>query len=305
MSGLAVAIAGYLLVVGPVLVFFARNPEIVNARAKSVWITVPDIWHHTAKKYGLPDSDVHGVIREQIKESAECFWRFNDHSTQFGIERNMLEPIAGILLILGLVYAAWHAGQMALLFVLGWGLGYIAAGALTVDPPFSGRIVGLTLPAAVLGGLALDRAFRLLPRGRSWQILAVVAGLALTVASGAHNWRDYLAWGTNPRFAQPQIHVARFLMAQAPKYQVRLASNNFGWALREFEFLLPDREGESLAHDALASGLIAWPDSPTIFILMPEYWSFGETLQRRYPAGRLVDGSISPMKGTFWAFFTE
>jgi len=303
--GLSIAVIGFLLVMGPTLFFFARNREIVNARTRSVMVFDPPVWHHTANKYGIAESDVAGVMREQFKRSAEAFWRFNDSATQFGIERNMLEPIGGILLILGLGYAAWNFWRPVLAFIVVWGLGYVIAGALTVDPPFSGRIVGLTLPVAVLGGLALDRALRLVPRGRFWSALAVVFGLALTAASGARNWHDYVAWGTNPRFTQGQLHVARFLMTQPAKYQVRLASRFFGWKVRELEFLQPDRAGESLDPHAIANNSIAWPESPTIFVLMPEYRSLAQTLQIRYPRGRLVDGSIPPMKGVFWAFFTE
>ena len=303
--GLAIGLVGFLIVVGPVVVFFARNPEIVNARARQVLLSDPGAWRHTASKYGLADSDIVAVMREQIKRSAESFWRFGDSAAQFGIQRNSLAPIAGILLILGLGYAVWHPGRPALLFVLGWGLGYVVAGALTGDPPFSGRMVGLTLPAAVLCGVALDRALRLLPRGREWGKIALVVGLAVTVESGLRNWHDYVAWGTDPHTALPEVHVGRFLMTQPRKYEVRLASRGFGWKLREHEFMLPDRKGEWLAPDVIASGSIVWPQSPTIFILMPEYRSFAETLQRRYPNGRLVDGSIPPMKGVFSAFFTE
>jgi hypothetical protein len=244
-------------------------------------------------------------MREQIRRAAQAFWRFNDGATQFSIGRNMLEPIAGVLLIFGLGYVFWHFGRPALLFVLGWAAGYIVASALTVDPPFSGRLVGLTLPVAILSGVALDRALRLFPRARHWGVLTMLAGLTLIAMSGARNWRDYVAWGTDPRTAHPPIQIARFLMQQPAKYQVRLASRSFSWDVRELKFLLPHRVGESLDPVAIAEGRVLWPRAPVIFILSPEYQSLADTLRKLYPRGRLVDGSLPPLRGIFWAYFTE
>jgi 4-amino-4-deoxy-L-arabinose transferase-like glycosyltransferase len=300
-GGLSIAAVGVLVVVGPTLVFFARNHEVFYSRSRAVMLFEPGVWHHSAKKYFLADSDVAGVVREQFRRSAEAFWRFNDSAGQFSIERNMLEPIGGILLILGLGYAAWHLGRAVVAFIVVWGLGYVIVGTLTVDPPFSGRIVGLTLPVAMLGGLALDRALRLLPRSRFWPAFAVLLGLAVTAASGARNWHDYVVWGKNPRYTTGRIHIARFLMIQPAKYQVRMADP----ASAESEFLLPNRRRASLAPDVTASGSSEWPESPTIFILSPGDRLLAETLQHRYPRGRMVDGSIPPLEGIFWAFFSE
>lgn len=304
-GGLVIAVIGFLIVIGPTTVFFARHPEIVNDRTRAVLIFNPDVWHHTAAKHGLAVSDVRGVFAEQVRRSAEGFWRFNDSATQFNLERNMLEPIAGILLILGIGYAVSHPRSTPLLFVVGWGLGYVLAGALTVDPPFSGRIVGLTLPIAILGGLALDRILRLLPRGRFWAPVGLGVGLLVAILSAARNWHDYVAWGSDPRTARPPVHIARFLQAQPLKYQVRLASRDISWKIRELQFLLPDRAGDSLNVEEISKGVIAWPDRPTIFILTPEFRSLAEALRVHYPNGRLIDGSPTPMKGLFWAFLTE
>lgn len=303
--GVGVAVAGLLLGMGPALVYFARKSHDFTARTQDVLLTTPDVWTHTAAKYGLERADVAGVLWQQVQRAGLGFWRFSDGTTQFGIERPMLDPLAGGLLLLGIGYALWRLRQPAALLLLGWGLGYIAAAATTVDPPGSTRMLGIVAPAALLGGLALDRGLRVLLPGRRWTIAALALGLVTVGVSMGITWRDYVAWGTSGRSVELRTHIARFLMAQPADIPIVMISSDYGWKDRDFEFLLPDHTGMSIAAEVVAKDATALPPGRLIVILGQEALPLVALLQERYPAGRLIDGSIPPVRNAFHAFLIE
>ena len=305
-GGLAVSVVGLMLTLGPSLAYYAQNPHKYNERTQDVLVTGAGAWSHTAAKYGLSTDNTAGIMAEQTRRGLLGFWRYYDQATQFGIQRPWLEPVAGLLLILGLGVLLWHGRRRpALLLVAAWLGGYLASNVITLDPPTSQRVVGATLPLAILCGLALERGLRLLPEARAWRAVALALGLAVVLTSATLNWRDYLDWATSGRTMLPRVHVARFLMDQPPAYQARVISEHYQWRDREFAFLLPGRQGASVKAEAVMNGQIDWPEEPTIFILAPEARNLAPVLQARYPQGRLVDGSYPPALGVFWAFFTR
>src|SRR5947209_19943052 len=141
----------------------------------------------------------------------------------------MLDPVAGALLVLGLGYAIWNIRRPAFQLLLVWVAGYVVSVALTVDPPPSARLVGMTLPIAILNAVALNRILEFLPRGRRGAVAALVIGLVVVLASGVRNWRDYANWAQDPKTATPRMHVVRFPWRMPPDYQVRTVSHAFGW----------------------------------------------------------------------------
>src|SRR5262249_20124053 len=151
---------------------------------------------------------------QQLARSGLALWRYWDAATQFGMQRQWLDPLAGALLLLGLGYALIHLRRPGVALVLLWGLGYVGAGAPTLGPPAYQRLLGMALSAALLSGLALDRALSHLPSGRVWGALALVLGLGLALLSGARNWTDYLNWASDPRTAGVRMQVVHFLESQ-------------------------------------------------------------------------------------------
>src|SRR5262249_22995506 len=149
-------------------------------------------------------------------------WRYSDHQQQFGMPGPMLDPIAGVLLILGLGYALRHLARPGAALVLAWAAGYVVAGMLTDDPPVYQRLVGISLPAALLGGLALERGLARVMPSRSRGLATLATGLAVVALSGALNWQAYLAWASDPRNASDTFRIARFLQAQPAEYRIVL-----------------------------------------------------------------------------------
>lgn len=319
--GLTVATIGLVIALGPSLVSFVGSPATFNERAREVSIYNPATWNHSANKYHVLPTDGAGVMLSQVQRSALGFWKYDDAATQFGIERNSLSSIAGVLLILGLGLAAFRLNRLAIALIVAWLLGYILSSILTGDPPSSMHIIGMYLPVAILCALALDQLIGLVtpsgrtpsgqtPIGRTWVVAGVVAGLVVAGASGALNWRDYVEWGTSGRSVLPRAQVARWLLSQPTvgsdqQPTVRVISRDFFWTDREFKFLLKGWRGESLDLEKVQRGQISWTSEPTIYIVSPDSKAVLPALAAQYPGGRLVDPSIPPTTGIFAAFCTD
>lgn len=303
--GLAVAAVGLAVVLAPTLTSYVQHPGPFDERTQAVSIFNPPAWVHSAGKYHLSVADTTGVMAEQLRRSGLAYWKYNDAAPQFAIERNLLDPASGVLLIFGLGYAAWRIRRPGPQLILIWLVGYVIASTLTGDPPSSSRMLGQVLPVAALGGLALDRTLALLPRGRQWTALALALGLAVTAYSGVRNWQDYRTWAWAPQHAYTRNQVLTLLLAQPPDYEISLVSRQYAADHSDFAFLLRGRAVQSVDPDALARGAVSWPEEPAIFILAPEFRPLVAQLQERYPGGRLVDGSFPPLAGVFYAYYTR
>ncbi|MCC6628494.1 MAG: glycosyltransferase family 39 protein [Chloroflexi bacterium] len=300
--GLALAVAGLLLALGPSLIYSASHLDQFNDRTGDVLITKTGIWKRMADSYELSELDSRGIMLEQFKRTALAVWRYHDIWQHFGMPRPMLDLISGALLMLGLGYALPRLYRPGIALLLAWVAGYVLAGTLTSDPPAYQRLVGLSFPVAILGALALERGLALLPAGRRWAAAGLALGLVLASASGAWNWSDYVAWAADPCSAEDRMEVARFLLTQPQDYRVLIISDDWESNSPDFRFVLPHRVINSTTADDFDE-MSALPAPPMIFVLdnhvREEHL---ERLRRQYPAGRLVYGCPTDEDGpTFTA----
>jgi 4-amino-4-deoxy-L-arabinose transferase-like glycosyltransferase len=304
--GLAIWAVGFALALGPSIVSWTNSPALVGERTGIVWVLGNQrAMEHLGWKYGVSPNETLVVIVEQFRRSALVFWRDSDSATQFGIERPWLNRLGGVLFILGLGYAARFIRRPGEKLVLIWLAGFIASSTLTIDPPASMRTVGMALPIAVICALGLDAAVQAMSgRRRAQAALALTLGLLIAFSVSAQNWQTYVTWGTDPRAEQPRIQIARYLLAQPPVYEVRTVSRSLWWKDREFAFILKDWKGESLQPEDVASGSVAWPTEPTVFILTTDSENLLPVIQARYPGGRIGGGGESPFTSAFVAFYT-
>jgi len=303
-GGLAVLALGLVLSMGPSLVHYATTPgDYFTERYRDVLLVGnANNWKQAAKEHNLPESDHTAIFLVQLQRAGLAAWRYRDMWLHFGMDRPMLDPIAGVLLILGLGYALRHLVRPAVVLVVAWVVSYVLAGALTTDPPAYQRLVGLALPVGLLGGLALERTLAWVSAAPRWQTPSLVLGLAVVAASGALNWHEYLAWGSDPRNASEGMRIARFLQAQPPEYPILLLDPSWDWGDADFPFLLPGRRGVTVAPQQLGREDVPWPAAPAIFVLSPGNEVLLAELRRRYPAGRLLEDPSEPRPAAFLAY---
>jgi hypothetical protein len=233
-----------MIVLGPMLLLFERDRDAFTSRSREVLIFTPPVLQHM--KAGYRVNSLAAVLAEQGQRAALLFWTYTDASTQFGARRAFLDGFSGIALALGIGFAVFTLRRLGSAMSLGWLLAIQFLGCfLTVNPPFFPRLVILVVPAALLGGAALDRlAFSVeaLPSRRSRLLGSLGPGFALAIAftvTGISNWtwyvRDFATWATSG------AHLARYLAAR-PAFRAYSVAIPSWWALnREFRFLAPGR----------------------------------------------------------------
>jgi len=116
--------------------------------------------------------------------------RTGDLSVQYGLQGRFFDPFMLPLVIAGMLYSLFllrtAGGQLLWLWVGGT---VIAGGLLTIDAPFTPRLITVTPILLLFPALLIDRVLRLKPiAGHRWgQSLALAAVAALVIASGWWN----------------------------------------------------------------------------------------------------------------------
>lgn len=243
----------------------------------------PDPLHHMESGYKV--TSLAGVLAQQARRSALLFWTYTDASTQFGARRAFLDDFSAMALALGIGYALFTLRRLGSALSLGWLLMILFLGCfLTINAPFFPRLVILVVPAALLGGVALERLSasvealysekdRLLGR-----LVPVVAlGIAFTL-TGLANWtwyeKSFRSWATSAG------HLARYLAAR-PEFHAYSVGVPYWWALnREFRFLAPGQLVGDLDPAQVEQGHF---DPSRTLVLSPDKDSIVAALRSRFP----------------------
>ncbi len=188
-------------------------------------------------------------------------------------------------LTLGIGFAVFSLRRLGSALTLGWLLVVLLLGCfLTINPPFFPRLVILVAPAALLGGMALDRLYvaveALLSR-RSRLLGWLLPGLALAIAltyTGLANWtwyaKSFESWATS------RAHLARYL-AGRPGLRAYSVAAPYWWARdREFRFLAPGQLIGDLDSEEVAQGRF---DASATLVLSPSRASLVSALRSRFP----------------------
>jgi hypothetical protein len=277
-----------LITLGPMLLVLAHNPDALNAHTQEVFILDPSLIRHMEGVYEV--STVGAMLLQQLRHTVLLFHYYPDKGTQFGLTMPYLDPLGGVLFVLGLGYLLFHfrriAGGWLVMWIL---LGVVLGCFLTGNPPFWPRLIILLPPVALACGIALDLIYgdfyaRLKPYGRSSTVSLALVVLILFVGMGISNWNAYVK--VKGSFADARTRIARFMQAQPATARAYLVSNDFNYQDREFDFLIPGRLVGNLTPEQ-ATASIAPAGKPTFLILTDEQSGLATQLEKRYPGGPL------------------
>jgi hypothetical protein len=272
-----------IIVLGPMLLLFALDRRSFTSRSREVLVFSPDQLRHMKSVYGV--ESLAAVLGQQAQRAALLFYKFTDASTQMGARRAFLDRFSAMALTLGIGYAIFTLRRLGSALNLGWLVTVLFLGCfLTINPPFFPRLVMLVVPAALLGGMALDRlsfSVEALLSRRSRLLGWLVPGVALTVAfalTGFANWtwyeKSYKSWATS------NAHLARYLAAH-PEFHAHSVGVPFWWANnREFRFLGPGQLVGDLDPAEVEQGHF---DASETLVISPDRRSLAEALQSRFP----------------------
>jgi hypothetical protein len=160
--------------------------------------------------------------------------------------------------------------------------------AITINAPFFPRVVGLIVPASLLGALAFERVYvpardALLAQGDALARLAPAAAIAaLLAATALSSWRWYAAaygeWATNT------ARLGRYLAAH-PGFHARSVASDWAPPIRDVEFLAPGALIEDVSEAAVVKGQF---DRSLALVLSPTKTAALAALHQQFPNGIFV-----------------
>ncbi len=287
-----VLLGAALVVAVPLMFHYARYPADFAAGLSRVSILGTG-W--LAREQTITGRSATSLLLQQAWKSISAFHYTLDPTFWYHASIPLLDPVSGILLALGLVWAVAHRrwpanGLLLLWFWLAVILGWI----LTENPPSSQRLVIVAPALAILVGLGLDWLVRLARDLVDDERLSLtwngVTAMVL-VAVAMLNLHYYFVVYTPTRvYGNPTAEIAtelgRALAQQDDEYVVYFyAPPVMYWDIGNLRFMargiegmdvFPPGEGESLEPSVVAG---AW------FVFLPHRLAELEAIRGRYPGG--------------------
>ena len=185
---LLIMLGAALVVTAPLLFHYVDHPENLVSRSRQVSIFASG-W--LAREREITGRSTADLLLQQFWRSISAFHYTLDTTFWYRAAIPLLDPVSGVLFVLGLVWAtAHHHSQRAIpmarchwpangLTLLWFWLALFAGWVLTENPPSSMRLVIVSPALAILVGLGLNWLMelgrRVLDRGRDqWDDVAVV-----------------------------------------------------------------------------------------------------------------------------------
>ena len=166
----------------PLLAYYAERPHGATARTKGVYIFSDYNRQHVSSTYGTSEP------LQLLAMNAGRLGRLlvggaGDTSVQYGLQGRFIDPYLLPLFLAGMLYAVGlirtPGGQLLWIWFLGT---IIAGGLLTIDAPFSPRLVGITPIILLFPVLLVDRILRLREiADRRWLEVTAVAVFGLVM----------------------------------------------------------------------------------------------------------------------------
>lgn len=222
----ALFVACALLIAMPMLADYVEHPEHFTYPHRVVSVFSP----------GVPASEVFGFLQRNTFSTLFMFHLSGDGNWRHNMAgAPMLDPITGILMIVGLLIClrSWAMPSGALL--LSWLVIMLVPNVLSVEGVPHGLRTSAVLPALMLicgiGLVALERVVARMGKAR----IAAVSILALLSLLGIWTgYRYFVVWGNDPRVLAEHDGAyqaaARALLSAPPGVERILVANGTGWA---------------------------------------------------------------------------
>ncbi len=294
-----------LLVFAPMALFFLDHAKEFNSRASFVFLFSDSQIYTRDQKLQMytGTTDISTALAVQVNRYATLLNVGGDRSGQYGNQLALVEYYTATFFVLGLLYALLHAQQPRFMLLLMWvALTLLIGGVLTIESPFSPRIIGLMPVPFMLASVALDRTWSVLSaphdahpsrlrRFAARLVLPLTAAILLgtIIYSNYDSYFDHYlhsldGWAQR----EPATAVAKYAAQLGPDQTMYMLSapELFIWHgtirfiapnLRGFD--MPDPESDLPVRDPNTK----W----SAFVMLPNHTQWLGKLRQLYPHGTL------------------
>ncbi len=298
----------FLIVAGPQISYFIKNPNFFMARFNSDGI-LQNGWLAQQAAPGGPG--VIGALTDQLAQSSLVYISSGAPYGFYNSPRPYLPAVGAIFLIFGTGVALRNLRKPAFVALLAWFWSVILfGGMLTTSPPASQRLVMGFPAAALLVGIGLDQSARLLARLKRvpapvWTAAAALVVVAcgidgLTFYFGEYRQKSYYGDASNEVIYE-SISLAKQV---GPGYQyVLLGAPRIFLDFANYSYLLPEYAKTEIGTDDSES-LTNAAARPSLFIAIPERSTELRRFADKYPDGQWMKISrrFLPNQVLFFAY---
>ncbi|HVN55717.1 MAG TPA: glycosyltransferase family 39 protein [Anaerolineaceae bacterium] len=297
-------LAGFLVALGPALVYMITNWNIYIKRTQEVFLFEPEIITHLEVTYHV--QGVNSVIAEQIKRTFLMFNYYVDRSAHFGYPHPMFNSIISPFLVLGLGTCLIRCRKPEYaITALSFAAILITGGVLTVNAPTWTRLVGIIPFAALIIALALDQLWGLLERidlSVFSPFLAIgVAGLLIGLAFA--DWNSYMK--SVDGLARPVVMVGRYLDTLPRNTTACGLTDGYDLSWEETQFFGWPRTIKAVQVDTPVLTPDICAGQPIVWILSPNQRSRLQDIETIWPGGSVAEHSALNGDTIFTSYFVS
>lgn len=296
-AGLMIALGSFFIVAAPMLQFALRFPDDFNSRVNQVGI-FQNGWIELAKQ--ATGQSTPELLFDQFRRAALAFNFYPDRTVWYGLRQPLLDPIFGMLFLLGLGFATVSIflprGDRRLFPMVAWWWGAtILGGMLTESPPSSMRLVTLTVPVCFFIALAAWKIIRLARQA----IVGVPVNALMLITFGvfaAISIKTYFVDYTSQRIygsvrAEAATTLAPVLRELSPTHRFYFVGAPFMyWGFATLPYLVPNAQVVDV-QEPITSPPTKWfsADIDVVFVIVPERAPELTFIQQAFPQGHLEE----------------
>ena len=307
-TGSVVTMSLFALTLAPLLVYYTERPEGAVSRSKAVYLLSPENQEHLFHGYGTTDPGE--LLTINAKRLCELFIdELGDNAQQYALHDQFIDPYLMPLFLVGLGYSLVlllrPGGQLLWIWFLGT---MISGGLLTIDAPFSPRLIGITPIILLFPALLIDRVLRVRwIVERKWVRMAATAVICAVVVLSTW-WNLHTTFVRYP--ASSQVNNREFIVRLATDLGNVKTIVNFSDP-EEFEHeaylaLLPDvrRKNITRGKEAITNRVaVINAFRPQVLVIVPladnEFYGFCDRIGGD-PGGIVITGQGAT--GFEWCF---
>jgi hypothetical protein len=202
LKGSVITMVLFVVTLAPLFACYMECPDCATSRSRQVFIFSDHNREHVMATRA--SSDPITILGENAGQLVHLLvGKIGDNADQYGLKGRFIDPFVLPLLLVGMACALTlirhRGGQLLWIWFLGT---MISGGLLTIDTPFTPRLIGITPIILLFPALLMDRVLGLRwIADRRWLTAAVTGGFCSIVACSAW-WNLHTAFVSYPRTSE-------------------------------------------------------------------------------------------------------